>query len=326
MVSGYNKEDILGKNIKVLMPKFIANKHDDILLKYVRTCQKFTENHISSFLLKKDKSIQPINIYIKLISNMEGEIEMVGMIREVKSRVDKVDYLLLDEHEILQGGSKGVQEDLGIIDYLIDHYDFDFKIFAPDLSKKIFYEKNVSSLNLDKKKSIENKNSQSSQLTKQANSSSSKNLGMFNFKKRASNVSDEESSSGDEIIETENKRAFSILVQIPKKIKKYLDTYQKNLGEYMKLTYEQILKKREEERIKVNAEKSKQSNNLGVFQRKANRSHSKIDNLMKKNGIALKLGSKQELDEEKHKLIGKVNICNFKKKLTTLMKNLDMQI
>lgn len=84
----------------MLMPKFIAKKHDTILENYIRNCQTFTDNQISSHLQTKQKFIQPVNIFLKLISSMSGDIEMIGMMREIKSRSHLVDHILVDQNDV----------------------------------------------------------------------------------------------------------------------------------------------------------------------------------------------------------------------------------
>lgn len=70
----------MGCNVKKLMPRNIAEHHDDILLNYANTNQRFCEdtNQINSIIVTKDKSALSVSIMIKLISDISGIIEFVG--------------------------------------------------------------------------------------------------------------------------------------------------------------------------------------------------------------------------------------------------------
>lgn len=97
-LTGYMKSEIVGENIKKLMPKNIAEKHDDVLKNFVRTGgKKYTNGEIQSYMVLKNGMVTRVNILFKLVFNLvTGHIEMVGIIREVKTRSESNNYLLVD--------------------------------------------------------------------------------------------------------------------------------------------------------------------------------------------------------------------------------------
>ena len=105
-MTSFSKSDLVGFNITKLMPKPICDYHDKILSNFVKTGGKTytedeTEGEIRTFMLTRHKILVRVNILFKLIYNMhEGDIQLVGMIREVKSRSDSHNYLLIDEEGV----------------------------------------------------------------------------------------------------------------------------------------------------------------------------------------------------------------------------------
>lgn len=95
--TGYTHTELLKNKINKLMPKVIADGHDVILREYITVGIKYTaDNKIETFMKLKDSSIKPISVMIKLFYQVYGNIEMVGLFREIRSRVETPEYIVTD--------------------------------------------------------------------------------------------------------------------------------------------------------------------------------------------------------------------------------------
>ena len=104
--TGYHKNEIIGKNIEILMPSFMKDKHTQILKNFTRTGKRFTDGQIGSFLRTKEGYLKRVNVMLKLIYSMKGTIEFVGLMRSVQTKSsDKVEYVILDDTGFIGGAS-----------------------------------------------------------------------------------------------------------------------------------------------------------------------------------------------------------------------------
>lgn len=94
--TGYSQNELLKSKINKLMPKAIAEGHDVILREYITVGIKYTDNRIETFMKLKDSTIKPVNLIIKLFYQVYGNIEMVGLFREMRSRVETPEYIITD--------------------------------------------------------------------------------------------------------------------------------------------------------------------------------------------------------------------------------------
>lgn len=99
--TGYTYSELMKSKINRLMPKVIADGHDAILREYITVGIKYTDNRIETFMKLKDNSIKPVNLIIKLFYQVYGNIEMVGLFREVRSRVDTPEYIITDSSGVV---------------------------------------------------------------------------------------------------------------------------------------------------------------------------------------------------------------------------------
>ena len=79
----YQKSDIVGQNINLIMPKVYAEKHNQFMATYFETSV--------SRVLNLQRSVYPINkqgyvvacqLYIKILPNLEKGIQIVGFLNE----------------------------------------------------------------------------------------------------------------------------------------------------------------------------------------------------------------------------------------------------
>lgn len=94
--TGYTQSELLKGKINKLMPKVIAEGHDVILREYITVGIKYTDGRIETFMKLKDNSIKPVTLIIKLFYQVYGNIEMVGLFREIRSRVETPEYIVTD--------------------------------------------------------------------------------------------------------------------------------------------------------------------------------------------------------------------------------------
>ena len=86
-IFGYRSEDLLGKNIKLLMPNTIAEKHDQLLEDYSPDRPSTIVNNMRVVDAKRqDGSFFPIELKVAIVE-MGGERSFVGNIRDISERV-----------------------------------------------------------------------------------------------------------------------------------------------------------------------------------------------------------------------------------------------
>ena len=102
-VFGYSRQEVIGNNIKTLMPTIIGNSHDSFLRNYF-ICGKNKILFKTSMLFGKDKDgfAFHLSIYIKQIPNLAGGILFVGMLRRVD---EEFEYILIDRSGVIDSMS-----------------------------------------------------------------------------------------------------------------------------------------------------------------------------------------------------------------------------
>ncbi|MFA3790249.1 PAS domain S-box protein [Aliiglaciecola sp. SL4] len=88
---GYALQEVLGKNVKILMPPRQSEQHDQYLAKYIET----NETHIIGTgrvltAKRKDGSLFPIHLSVSEIVNPEGRV-FVGLIRDITQQLASED-------------------------------------------------------------------------------------------------------------------------------------------------------------------------------------------------------------------------------------------
>lgn len=101
--TGYTEHELLKTKINRLMPKVIADCHDSILRQYISVGMTFTNERINSFMKMKDCALKPIHLMIKLFYQVHGNIEMVGLFRETKSRIENPEYIVMNSAGVVFG-------------------------------------------------------------------------------------------------------------------------------------------------------------------------------------------------------------------------------
>jgi PAS domain S-box-containing protein len=83
---GYRADDVVGRNVKILMPEPHQGKHDDYLMRYFETGEK----HIigtgrEAHGLRKDGSLFPIELSVNEMT-LDGEKHFTGVVHDISSR------------------------------------------------------------------------------------------------------------------------------------------------------------------------------------------------------------------------------------------------
>lgn len=125
------------------MPRNIAEYHDEILLNYANTNQRFcgVTNQIDTVIVTKEKSALSVSIMIKLISDISGIIEFVGLIKPNHSEEKNLEFAVLDDHGMLTCCTNGLKDILRINNEIIEKYGFNFFLLTPDLLSDILEKK-----------------------------------------------------------------------------------------------------------------------------------------------------------------------------------------
>ena len=99
--TGYQQAELLRQKINKLMPKVIAESHDVILKQYISLGIRFRkEGKFDSFMQLKDNTLKHINLLVKLFYQVNGNIEMVGLMRECRVRFENPDYIVFENNGV----------------------------------------------------------------------------------------------------------------------------------------------------------------------------------------------------------------------------------
>jgi len=86
---GYEQDEVLGKNIKMLMPDEIAQHHDEYLRNYRTTgVSKLLDRPRRLKAMRKDGTIFPIEILVREFKKSATESSFLGYVRNVQVEID----------------------------------------------------------------------------------------------------------------------------------------------------------------------------------------------------------------------------------------------
>jgi PAS domain S-box-containing protein len=123
---GYSRAEVLGHNVKMIMPLIFGEKHDYVLKKYASSAKKKSRGkEMVLSALHKDGHIVPITALIKLAPSLVDGIRIVTFLGQYHEDLSagnilSVNYLLyrVDTEQIM-GISKGLIADCGISPSLV---------------------------------------------------------------------------------------------------------------------------------------------------------------------------------------------------------------
>lgn len=171
-----------------------------------------------------------VNTLFKLVLSMvSSEIQMVGMVREIKSRTENNNYLLIDKKNNITGATKNFLKQTGLMPEHFSNYFFNMALFCPELKLEL----NGMSKNLTQM--IQKKDYKKRKTLilrhKDSNSTSSNMLKMMKMNhkmmmKKKSSLANEDSSDEEDI---QNNGYFSGKLKIPINIKAILNEYSQTI-------------------------------------------------------------------------------------------------
>eukprot|EP01022_Parablepharisma_sp_SALTPOND_P002434 TRINITY_DN109_c0_g3_i1.p1 TRINITY_DN109_c0_g3~~TRINITY_DN109_c0_g3_i1.p1 ORF type:complete len:838 (-),score=56.32 TRINITY_DN109_c0_g3_i1:1041-3554(-) len=138
---GYSKKELLGRNIKSLMPKIIGEHHDKFIQRNLDrikiSCCTTVAHDVSTFGLHKTKYIFPVSIKLQCTPNLLNEMHYVSKIKLDKKHIsNSIAFLLLNRRrEVLEITSSCVQM-LNISHSTLNNFIIDMNIIIPGLTKK----------------------------------------------------------------------------------------------------------------------------------------------------------------------------------------------
>ncbi|EWS72421.1 PAS domain S-box protein (macronuclear) [Tetrahymena thermophila SB210] len=120
---GFSKQDLLQKNVSMLMPPLISKKHSNLMNRFIQTSQSaFTQNFRIVPAVNKKGNLVPTNLLLKVIPEFNNGIQISGIMYEetslspqTYSSNKKFYYLIyrIDTLEIIQS-CKNCFQDFGI--------------------------------------------------------------------------------------------------------------------------------------------------------------------------------------------------------------------
>lgn len=138
---GYFKKELIGANIKSLMPELIAEHHDKFIQRNLEkikiSCCSLESQDINSIGLHKSKYIFPL--YVKLISspNLLNEMQYIAKLKIDKKLITgTICFLLLNQKGIVAAISSSCVNLLNMSYTTICNNIVDMNIMAPTLFKK----------------------------------------------------------------------------------------------------------------------------------------------------------------------------------------------
>jgi PAS domain S-box-containing protein len=92
-IFGYQKDEVLGRNIRLLMPEHYQLKHDDYLQRYLKTGEaRIIGTGQELEARRRDGTLVPIQLNVTEF-NLDGERQFIGLVRDISRRKRAEDEL-----------------------------------------------------------------------------------------------------------------------------------------------------------------------------------------------------------------------------------------
>ena len=132
---GYQfKTELIGNNIKTIIPGDIGRYHDDIIRNYFEKGKsemlKTTQNHLC--MKSKDKYLLPIHLLISILPSLGKSMEGIGIIR-LRAKPDEV--IFTNEQGLIEASTKLISQLLNITPNLIEKNSYYIQSFFVELMK-----------------------------------------------------------------------------------------------------------------------------------------------------------------------------------------------
>ncbi len=138
---GYFKKELVGANIKVIMPELISEHHDKFLTRNLDnikiSCCTLTTQDLNTLALHKNRYIFPISIKLLSTPNLLNDMQYIAKVKIDKKMItSSICYLLLDKKGHVTAISSSCVSMLHISTYTIANYIVDMNVMAPTLFRK----------------------------------------------------------------------------------------------------------------------------------------------------------------------------------------------
>jgi len=132
-IFGYNKSEVMGHSINILMPSIFAKRHNEFLEKFFKTGRKTMFNQEKYlYALHRSGCCFQIKILLKQMPSLAEGIQYVAMIRQSQSDYD---YIITDTRGVIDCFSQGVGSRLKLPSNLFKDSEINIQILAPELIK-----------------------------------------------------------------------------------------------------------------------------------------------------------------------------------------------
>ena len=82
----YDKVDLIKSNINKIVPPYISDFHNKFILNYIETERKHILDKIRIlYAIDNSGFIIPVQIYVKIIPNLDYDIRFIGLLKNVDS-------------------------------------------------------------------------------------------------------------------------------------------------------------------------------------------------------------------------------------------------
>lgn len=108
---GYQKEFLVNKNIKTILPPYFSYHHDSYLIRHFetgRTCITNATHEVAA--LDKDGYLVPVYLHIKMNPLIESYINFVGLLKPIKEHES---LMYVGYNGTIESMCRGVSSDLG---------------------------------------------------------------------------------------------------------------------------------------------------------------------------------------------------------------------
>jgi len=161
---GYQKSDVIGNNVSVILPKFLGDMHDSFIYNYYNTgVASFLNRERIVFIKHKSGFLEPVYLLVKCLPNLQEGLQFLGFIKKLpldspylhppQKYLDKKYMIIVtDSKGYILGFSKSCFKKLGLVMGLVnnnasgtssnqDETGFSIKELCPDLMNPKIEEK-----------------------------------------------------------------------------------------------------------------------------------------------------------------------------------------
>ncbi len=137
-VFGYTKKELIGRNVKSLMPSLIADHHDGFVQRNLErtkvSCCTILVHDIISYALHRTKYLLLVSLRLLSTPNLLNDMQYIAKVRvDKKVNSNTVCLLLLNTKKEVVGVSGGCIPMLNLSNAMLNNYTVNMSIMAPEL-------------------------------------------------------------------------------------------------------------------------------------------------------------------------------------------------